>query len=56
MVQTRCGLCGGDGRLETVAVAPPVVTADEPATPELSPWPFLVPAILFGLFFLFLWL
>jgi hypothetical protein len=56
MVQTQCGLCEGRGNLPTFTVSPPEPIREEVVTSELSPWPFLVPAILFGLFFLFLWL
>ena len=56
MVQTQCGLCGGSGNLPTFTVSPPDPAPAVPPPPELSLWPFLIPLILFVLFFFYLWL
>jgi hypothetical protein len=56
ILTTTCGLCGGTGRLPTVAVNAPAPPAAAPAPPPLSLVPFLIPLVLFILFFLFLWL
>jgi hypothetical protein len=56
ILTTPCGLCGGTGRLPTVAVAAPVIPDPTPPPQVLALWPFLVPVALFVLFFLYLWL
>jgi hypothetical protein len=56
ILTTRCGLCGGDGRLPTVDVNAPLIAPGIVAPPPLELWPFLLPLGLFLLFFLFLWL
>jgi hypothetical protein len=56
ILTTTCGLCGGSGRLPTVAVTAPALPSTRPAPPELTLWPFWIPLVLFLLFFLYLWL
>ena len=52
---TRCGACGGDGKLPTVPVIPRVVD-NRPVVRDFALWPFWIPLALFLIFFLYLWL